>query len=368
MLKLLAGWLRQELEGPGWLRLFDYLSVRTMMAALTTFLLSLLLGRLVIRWLHRKGFRDTVDDYGVIDVGNKRGTPTMGGLIILGASVIGYLLWFQADSPYAWAGLSALLWFGLLGFIDDFRKVRGGSGQAGLSQGTKLLLQTLFATAFAVWVLSAASPLPEPVQTQLFLPFLKEPVADLGWFYGVFIVFVILAVSNSVNFADGMDGLATVPAAVVLMVYAVLAYVIGNEIYSGYLNFDYVAGTGEFAVLCGAVIGACLGFLWYNFFPAQVFMGDTGSMALGGLLAVLAVMLKQEFLFVIAGGVFVVEGASVLIQEKIGIRLLGRRIFFRAPIHHSFQHRGVAETKVVIRFWIVAMLLGFIALLSLKFR
>ena len=368
MLKWLAAILRAEWGGPGWLRLFDYLSVRTMLAALTTFVISLIIGRLMIRWLHDRGYRDVVEDYGVIDVGNKRGTPTMGGLIIILAVLAGYLLWFDVHSKLAWAGLASLLWFGLLGLVDDLYKIRGGSGKAGLSQGVKLFLQTVFAGLFVWWMLSPLSPVPPELRTQLYIPFMKAPLLDLGLYFIPFAIFTILAVSNSVNFADGMDGLATVPVAIVYMVYAVVAYVIGNEIYSAYLNFDYVAGAGEFAVLAGAIIGACLGFLWYNFFPAQVFMGDTGSMALGGLVAVMALLLKQELLFLIAGGVFVVEGASVLIQEKIGIRWLGRRIFYRAPIHHAFQHRGVAETKVVIRFWIVAMLLGFIALLSLKFR
>jgi phospho-N-acetylmuramoyl-pentapeptide-transferase len=368
MLKWLATWLRQDLGGPGWLRLFDYLSVRTMLAALTTFVLSLVLGRLLIRWLHDRGLRDVVEDYGVIDVGNKRGTPTMGGVIIILAVLAGYLLWADFSNSLGWVGLAAMIWFGLLGMVDDLYKIRGGSGKAGLGQLAKLALQAVFAGLFLAWMLSPGSPVPPELRTQLYIPFMKAPLLDLGWLFVPFGVFTILAVSNSVNFADGMDGLATVPVAIVYMVYAVVAYVIGNAVYSSYLNFDFVAGSGEYSVLAGAVIGACLGFLWYNFFPAQVFMGDTGSMALGGLVAVMAIVLKQELLFLIAGGVFVVEGASVLIQEKIGIRWLGRRIFFRAPIHHAFQHRGVAETKVVIRFWIVAMLLGFIALLSLKFR
>ncbi len=368
MLKWLARVLREELAGPGFLRLFDYLSFRTVSVAMTTFLISLLLGRLLIPALHRRRMRDVVEEYGIVDVSTKRGTPTMGGLIIILAVISGYFLWCRLDSPFAWVGLGALGWFGTIGFLDDWLKIRGGGGSHGLSQGAKLLLQTLFAAGFAWWLLSQASPLPEDLRTRLFLPFMKTPVLDLGWFYGVFIVFVMLAVSNSVNFADGMDGLAVVPAAVAFMVLAVFAYVIGNEVHSAYLQFDYILGAGELTVLSGAVIGASLGFLWYNFFPAQVFMGDTGSMALGGLLGAEMVMLKQEVLFVIVGGVFVLEGASVLLQEKVGIRLLGRRLFYRAPIHHSFEHRGVAETKVVIRFWIVALILGFIGLISLKIR
>ena len=368
MLTWLADLLREDLSGPGFLRLFSYLSFRTVMAAMTTFSLSLLLGSRLIRVLHRKRMRDVVEDYGIVDVGNKRGTPTMGGLIIIASLSIGYLLWCQLDSSFAWAGLISLFWFGGIGFLDDYMKIRGGGGAAGLSQSAKLLLQTLFAVVFAAWLMSEYSPLPLGMRTHIWLPFVKYPVMDLGLAFGLFVVFVVLAVSNSVNFADGMDGLATVPTAISFTVYAIFAYVIGNANYSQYLQFDYIHGVGELTVLAGAVIGACLGFLWYNFFPAQVFMGDTGSMALGGVLSVVIIMLKQEFLFLIVGGVFVVEGASVLIQEKIGINWLGRRIFYRAPIHHTFEHRGVAETKVVIRFWIIALILGFIGLLSLKIR
>ncbi|MFA7330587.1 MAG: phospho-N-acetylmuramoyl-pentapeptide-transferase [Candidatus Delongbacteria bacterium] len=368
MLTWLANLLREELGGPGFLRLFNYISFRTVMAAMTTFVVSLIIGGRLIRFLHLRRIRDVVEDYGVIDVSNKRGTPTMGGLLMILSILTGYGLWFRPDNPFSWAGLSALLWFGLVGLMDDWGKLKGGSGKHGLSQSAKLALQALYATGFALWLLSAWSPLPEALQSQLYLPFVKGPVLELGWWSVPWTVLVFLSVSNSVNFADGMDGLAVVPAAISFMVYAVFAYVLGNEVYSQYLQFQYVRGVGELAVLGGAVIGAGLGFLWYNFFPAQVFMGDTGSMALGGLLSAVMLLMRQEVLFLIVGGVFVLEGASVLIQEKIGIGILGRRIFYRAPIHHAFEHRGVAETKVVIRFWIIALFLGFLGLLSLKIR
>lgn len=368
MLTWLANLLREELGGPGFLRLFNYISLRAVMAAMSTFVVSLVIGGRLIRHLHLKRIRDVVEDYGVIDVSNKRGTPTMGGLLMILSILVGYGLWFRADNPFAWAGLSALLWFGLVGLMDDWGKLKGGGGKHGLSQGAKLALQALYAAGFGLWLISAWSPLPVDLQDQLFLPFVKGPVLDLGWWSVPWVMLVFLSVSNSVNFADGMDGLAVVPAAISFMVYAVFAYVLGNEVYSQYLQFEYVRGVGELAVLGGAVIGAALGFLWYNFFPAQVFMGDTGSMALGGLLSAVMLLLRQEALFLIVGGVFVLEGASVLIQEKIGIGILGRRIFYRAPIHHAFEHRGVAETKVVIRFWIIALILGFLGLLSLKIR
>lgn len=368
MIMWLAHFIRDMGDGLSFLRLADYLSFRAVMATMTTFTVSLIIGRPMITMLHRKGMRDVVEDFGVIDIKSKRGTPTMGGLIIITAFLVGYLLWCDLTNPFTYAGLFALLGFGGIGFIDDLGKVRGGGGKAGLSQGTKLLLQTLLAMVLVWWVMSSRSPLPDHLRTLLFIPFKKSALLDLGWAYGPFMVFVILAVANSVNFADGMDGLATVPAAIAFMVYAVLAYVIGNEFYSTYMQYDYILGSGEITVLSGAVLGACMGFLWYNSYPAQVFMGDTGSMALGGLLSVVIILLKQEMLFLIVGGIFVVEGASVLIQQQIGFAILGRRLLLRAPIHHAFERQGIAETKIVIRFWMVALILGFVGLLSLKIR
>ena len=368
MIQWLAHLLNEMNEGWGFLRLFDYLSFRAVMATMTTFGVSLLIGRPMIRMLHRKGMRDVVEDYGVIDSRAKRGTPTMGGLIIIISFFVGYLLWCEWANPFAWAAMFAFLGFGAVGFIDDLGKVRGGGGRHGLSQLGKLALQTALASILVWWMLSSYSPIPEDLRTKLFMPFRIAPLVDLGWLYAPFMIFVILAVANSVNFADGMDGLATVPVATCFMVYAVFAYVIGNEVYSGYLQFDYIVGSGEMTVLAGAVLGACMGFLWYNSYPAEVFMGDTGSMALGGLLSVVILVLKQEILFVIVGGIFVVEGASVLLQQQVGFAILGRRLLLRAPIHHAFERQGIAETKVVVRFWMVSLVLGFLGLLSLKIR
>jgi phospho-N-acetylmuramoyl-pentapeptide-transferase len=209
---------------------------------------------------------------------------------------------------------------------------------------------------------------PENYKFFLQVPFYKFPVVNLSWFYLPFGVFVILAISNSVNFADGLDGLAIVPASLTAGVYGLFSYIIGNSIYSKTLLFTHIVGSGELSIILAALVGAGMGFLWFNTFPAQVFMGDTGSMALGGVLAVVSIMLKHEFLFLLAGGIFVAEGASVLIQEKIGIGLLGRRIFHRAPIHHNYQHFGIAETKVVVRFWIVGIILMLLSLATIKIR
>lgn len=368
MMMWLAHLLRDLNEGFGFLRLADYLSFRAVMASMTAFGFSLMIGLPMIRMLHRNGMRDVVEDFGVINVGTKRGTPTMGGLIIMASFLVGYLLWCDLKNPFMYASLFACLGFGGIGFVDDLGKVRGGGGRFGLSQSAKLLLQIVLAGVLVWWVMSRNSPLPDDMRTLLFIPFRKEALLDLGWMYAPFMVFVILAVSNSVNFADGMDGLATVPAAVAFMVYAVIGYVVGNGVYSNYLHFDYIPGSGEITVVGGAVLGACMGFLWYNSYPAQVFMGDTGSMALGGLLSVVIILLKQEMLFVLVGGIFVAEGASVLFQQQVGFAILGRRLLLRAPIHHAYERQGIAETKIVVRFWMVALLLGFIGLLSLKIR
>ncbi len=368
MFHLLGNYLITVSEHLSWLRLVNYLTFRGGMIALTAFILTIWLGHRLIIYMYRRQWRDVSHDLGVVSVHDKRGTPTMGGVILLLSILISVLLWGRLDSPFLWLAMAAFVWFGLIGLIDDLRKIKRGSGKYGLSPGTKLLLQSLFALGFALFLLySNWSPLPDALRSQLFLPFMKYPVADLHAWYVLFILFVILAIANSVNFADGMDGLAIVPVSTVYLVYAVFAYVVGNVVYSAYLNFDYIPGAGEIVVIATAVMGAGLGFLWYNAYPAQVFMGDVGSQALGGMLATIVILLKQEFLFLIAGGIFVIEGASVFIQQKIGFKL-GRRIFFRAPIHHTFEYRGVSETKVTVRFWIVSFLLAFLSLIFLKVR
>ncbi len=368
MLILLGNYLMTLSEQLSFLRLLNYLTFRAGMITLTAFVLTIWLGHRMIGYMYRRQWRDVAHDLGVISVHDKRGTPALGGLILIASVTISLMLWGRLDSLFLWISLAALLWFGLIGLIDDSRKIKHGSGKYGLSPSVKLLLQALFGTGLALLLLYTEwSPLPEQIRSELFLPFMKNALVDLHSWYLLFIVFVVLAISNSVNFADGMDGLAIVPVSTAYMVYAVFAYVVGNVVYSTYLNFDYIQGAGEIVIIAMSVIGAGMGFLWYNAYPAQVFMGDVGSQALGGMLATIVILLKQEFLFLIAGGIFVVEGASVFIQQKIGFRL-GRRFFFRAPIHHTFEHRGVSETKVTVRFWIVAFLLAFLSLIFLKVR
>ena len=368
MIFYLGKWLQAHWDLFSFMRLMNYQSFRAVMIALSTFLLTLYLGKKLIPVFYRRGWRDVTHDFGVIAVDDKRGTPTMGGLIMIPALALNLLAWGRLDSRFLWIALISLLWFGGVGFLDDYLKQRGGSGKEGLSQIAKLSLQLLFALFFAFYfVYASSSPVPAAFRTQIFVPFYKYALLDIHGWYVLLVIFTILAVANSVNFADGMDGLTIVPITTVYLVYALFAYLIGNVIYSSYLNFAYIPGAGEMAVIAAATMGAGLGFPWYNAYPAQVFLGDVGSQALGGMLAVIIILLKQEMLFLIAGGIFVVEGASVFIQEKIGFRL-GRRIFFRAPIHHSFEYRGISETKLTVRFWIISVLLAFLSIISLKVR
>lgn len=369
MLYHLAAYLFDNVTELSFLRLFQYLSFRTIAAALTAFAVTLIFGEHVIRYLYIKRIRDIPREYSAISTASKVGTPQMGGLLIILAISLSTVLWCDLLNRFTVIFFLALIWFTILGGIDDYRVLKHQNSDRGLSQKTKLIWQTGYSLVLGlIFLTPGLSPVTSDIMTQLYIPFLKSPVIDLGWWYLPFIVFVIVAITNSVNFADGLDGLAIVPVSFAIAVYGIFAYVIGNAIYSDYLQFFFLPGSGELSVVCGAVFGASLGFLWYNAYPAQVFMGDVGSMTLGGIIGTLAVMLKQEFLFLIIGGVFVIEAFSVLIQEKIGINWLGRRIFFMAPIHIAFQHRGIGETKLVIRFWIIAGILALIGLSTLKIR
>jgi phospho-N-acetylmuramoyl-pentapeptide-transferase len=362
-------YIDQHIEALSFLRLAQYLSFRAILAALTAFIVTIIWGDRIIRLLYVKGIRDNPRSYGAISTASKAGTPVMGGLLIIFAIFISTALWTDLLNRFIWIFFLCLIWFTVLGTIDDYRKVKHRDSDRGLSQVVKLFYQTSYAVLLGVLFLTPElSPVRESIASKLYIPFFKTPLFDLGWWYLPFIVFVVISITNAVNFADGLDGLAIVPAAFATGVYGVFAYVIGNAIYSNYLQFFFLPGSGELTVVCAAIFGACLGFLWFNAYPAQVFMGDVGAMTLGALIGTLAILLKQEFLFLIVGGIFVIEAFSVLIQEKIGINWLGRRIFYKAPIHDAFQHRGLAETKVVIRFWIIAGILALVSLLTLKIR
>jgi len=349
--------------------LIAYISFRSLLAVMTSFLIGIIFGRKLINIIYQLNFKDKSRDYGDISSPNKTGTPTMGGLIIFISFLISVLLWTKLDSFFVVIVLFSSFWFAGLGFVDDYMKSIRGSSDKGLSRTSKLIFQSLFGLILGILILSPDSNLyPAALKTKLFIPFIKNPVIDLSYFYYIFIILVVIGISNSINFADGLDGLATVPVSSVAVVYAVFAYIIGNSKAATYFLFPYLKGSGELVIVLAALIGALAAFLWFNTFPAQIFMGDTGSLFLGGLIATCAILIKKEILFIIAGGIFVVEFLTVFIQDFIGIKILKRRIFYRAPIHHTFQHLGIAEPKIVVRFWIVAILFTLISLMSIKLR
>ena len=369
MVIIIYEWLREALPNATFLRLAAYLSFRSIMAALTSLFFMFIASRFFLSYLQRRQLVDLVRQTGLSSSQDKRGTPTMGGVLILGAVIFSVLIWGRLNSLYVLSTLAAMIWFGGLGFWDDMAKISRRSGDRGLSERTKFILQGLFVIGFSWFMVSDAGPLPQNQATLLFIPFYKKALADLGpAIYFLVLVFFLLFVSNSVNITDGLDGLAIMPSNFVVAVLGVFAYIMGNKIQAGYFQYSYLPGAGELLILCAAFVGAGLGFLWYNAYPAQIFMGDTGSLGIGAVIAVLCVLLKQELLFPILGGIFLVEGFTSQVQDKIGVRLLGRRIFYRAPIHHELQYRGLAETKVVIRIWIIAGILALISLATIKIR
>jgi phospho-N-acetylmuramoyl-pentapeptide-transferase len=330
------------------LRLVDYLSARAIGAALTAIILTLFITPIFIRYLHRRGLVDQWRYTGIASSSDKAGTPAMGGAIVLGCVLISCLLWCNLLNPFLLIVLLGMIWFGFIGLLDDKAKMKAGSGDRGLSEAKKLVMQAGFAAALVLYLASPFSPLPASQMGTFYIPFLKVPLFDSVWLYFLIVFFV--------------------PSVFVLGVLGVFGYLLGNAKWAPYLNYPFLSGAGELAVFCSAFAGAGIGFLWFNAYPAQVFMGDTGALAIGGCMAVLSVVLKQEVLFLILGGLFVAEAVSSQIQDKIGIRWLGRRIFLRAPLHHHMQHKGLAETKVVIRLWITAGILALIALATLKLR
>jgi len=359
-------------------RLFYYISSRSIFAAITAFVLVLVLGRPIINVLFRKGARDRQRMDIELFPENKQGTPHMGGVLIILGSVVAILLWCNLADRFVQILLGVAVAFGGCGILDDLLKVARGNPQRGMSRYQKIGMQAVFGLIFGLIVLSeGTTPLPGILISKLYIPFYKFPIMDLPFLvYLVFIILLVLYASNAVNLTDGMDGLAVVPALFTFALYGVYAWILGNEKWSDYFLFyltepggnNLYLYTGEVSVFCAALIGSCLGFLWFNAYPAEVFMGDTGSLYLGGIIGALIVLVKQEILFFLVGGIFLLEFMSVFIQDYIGIRLLGRRIFFRAPLHHTFQHRGLAETKIVVRFWIISGILTLISLATIKIR
>jgi len=341
---------------------FRYITLRSIGGAVTAFLLVLVFGPLFIRTMRRLQIGQVIRDDGPETHLAKKGVPTMGGILIIFAIATGTILWARLDNLMVWLGLFVTIFYGFIGFIDDYRKIKKQNSK-GLSARGKLALQVIGAAVVGLFI-----SLHPAFDGQLSLPFLKNFHPDLGWFYVIFAVAVIVGSSNAVNLTDGLDGLAAGPTIVTSAVYMVFSYLAGHVVLAEYLNLPYVAGSGELAVFCGAIFGGCLGFLWFNAFPAQLFMGDVGSLALGGALGSIAIIIKQEFLLAIVGGIFVMEVLSVILQVGYFKMTKGKRIFLMAPFHHHFEKKGWQEPKVVVRFWIVSIILGLVAIATLKLR
>jgi phospho-N-acetylmuramoyl-pentapeptide-transferase len=345
--------------------LIRYLTFRCGAACLTSLVISLWMGPRVIRWLKsvQRGGQPIREDGPARHLIEKKGTPTMGGILILAAMLFSTMLWADVTNGYVWAVLFCTIGYGAVGAVDDFLKLSRRNTK-GVSARGKLAVQLVIGLISATWIAYLTKG---PLGTELAVPVFKGVLLNLGLAFPVFGMLVMLGSSNAVNLTDGLDGLATVPTIIVAGVFALIAYLVGNRVFADYLQLNHVPGVGELAVFCSAVIGAGMGFLWFNAPPAAVFMGDTGSLALGGALGAVAVAVKHEIVLVIVGGLFVVETVSVIIQV-FWYKRTGRRVFLMAPLHHHFEKKGWAEPTIVIRFWIVSMILALCGLATLKIR
>ena len=344
---------------------FKYITFRSVGAAVTAFLISLLLGPIVIRWLNKLKVREVirrkhVDSLYVLHA-TKEGTPTMGGILLLAAVLFSTLLWADVFNKYILLAVISTCWLGLIGFIDDYIKLKSRRSRE-LTVLTKLTGQIILGVLIGLYLFYK----PGFGQT-LDIPFFKNLAVNLGYFYIFFVVLLIVGCSNAVNLTDGLDGLAIGCIIIAAAAYSVMSYVTGHVNFSDYLRILYIPGTGELTVFCASIVGAGLGFLWYNSYPASIFMGDTGSLALGGAIGVVAVLIKKELLLLLVGGIFVIEALSVILQVA-SFKIRGRRIVAMAPIHHHFQLKGWPESKVIIRFWIVAIIFLLLSLATLKLR
>ncbi|QWK94851.1 phospho-N-acetylmuramoyl-pentapeptide-transferase [Plesiomonas shigelloides] len=342
---------------------FSYLTLRSIVSLLTALAIALWMGPHLIAWLQKLQIGQVVRNDGPESHFSKRGTPTMGGLMILTSISISVLLWANLSNPYVWCVLFVLLGYGAVGFVDDYRKVVRKNTK-GLIARWKYFWQSVIAliVAFALYATGK-----DTAATQLVVPFFKDIMPQLGLLYILLTYFVVVGTSNAVNLTDGLDGLAIMPTVFVAAGLALVAWATGNVNFAEYLHIPYIRHSGELVVVCTAIVGAGLGFLWFNTYPAQVFMGDVGSLALGGALGIIAVLLRQEFLLLIMGGVFVMETLSVILQVG-SFKLRGQRIFRMAPIHHHYELKGWPEPRVIVRFWIISLMLVLIGLATLKIR
>ena len=360
MLLLLADFLSQYISA---LQVFKYLTFRGILGILTALLICLTLGPYMIRRLNYHQIGQSIRDDGPESHLSKSGTPTMGGALILVSIILSTLLWADLSNAYVWTVMVVTIVFGAVGWVDDYRKVVEKNSR-GLPAKWKYFWQSVAALGAATFLYANASI---PAETQLFFPFMKDVALDMGLFYIVFSYFVIVGSSNAVNLTDGLDGLAIMPCVMVGAALGIIAYLTGHVEFSSYLFISYIPGAGELVVFCGALAGAGLGFLWFNTYPAQIFMGDVGALALGAALGVVSIIIRHEIVYFIMGGIFVLETVSVILQVA-SYKLTGRRIFRMAPIHHHFELKGWPEPRVIVRFWIITVMLVLFGLATLKLR
>ncbi len=361
---MLYSFILEFIDQYSFLNVFKYLTFRTGLAMFTSMAVVLIVGTPFIKFFSARQILDPIRKDGPSNhIIKKIGTPTMGGVLILLGLFSGILLWGNLSSHYVWFLLFIVTSFGLLGAYDDYRKIKF-KNSSGISFRFKLIAQILIALV-AILILSHFSEHKE--LTNLYFPFFKNLIMNLGWFFVPFSIFVIVGSSNAVNLTDGLDGLATVPVILVASCFAFISYVTGNIVFSEYLQITYIEGVGEVSIFCGAIIGSSLGFLWFNAPPAKIFMGDTGSLALGGSLGAIGIITKHEIVLAITGGLFVLEAVSVIVQV-LSFKLTGRRVFRMAPIHHHYEKKGWAESTIVVRFWIISIILAMIGLATLKLR
>ncbi|MBM95500.1 MAG: phospho-N-acetylmuramoyl-pentapeptide-transferase [Oceanospirillaceae bacterium] len=356
----LADWLAQFQSG---FNVLNYLTLRTIFAIITALVVSMVLGPIVIRKLREYQIGQAIRELGPKSHLSKAGTPTMGGVLILLAISISTLLWGNLENRYVWIVLLVTLFFGAVGWVDDYRKVVEKNSR-GLPARWKYFWQSVIALVASAFLFYSAQ---SPQETQLVVPFIKDVMPQLGLLFILLSYFVIVGSSNAVNLTDGLDGLAIMPTVMVAAALGVCAYLAGHTYFADYLHIPYIAGAGELVVFCGAIVGAGIGFLWFNTYPAQVFMGDVGSLALGAALGAIAVVIRQEIVLFIMGGVFVAETVSVILQVA-SFKMTGKRIFRMAPLHHHFELKGWPEPRVIVRFWIITIILVLAGLATLKIR
>ena len=361
---MLYSFLTSLVDTFSFLNVFKYITFRIGLSVITSLIIIFLIGDPLIRYFSKKQITGPIRQDGPIDhIVKKSGTPTMGGLMILIGIIISTLMWADLNNIYVWIVLFVCTSLGLLGFVDDYYKIKL-KNSSGINAKIKFLGQLIISliTILALFYYTDHESI-----SNLYFPFFKNFVLHLGLFFIPFGIFVIIGSSNAVNLTDGLDGLATVPVMLVALSFALICYLVGNAIFSNYLQIQYVSNVGELSIFCGSIVGSCLGFLWYNAPPAKIFMGDTGSLSLGGSIASVAIIVKHEIVLAIVGGLFVLETVSVIIQV-ISFKLTGKRIFKMAPIHHHFEKKGWAESTIVVRFWIISIILAMIGLATLKLR